>query len=29
MWGIFRLHQFEKVEQFVLTAPEESWNALE
>eukprot|EP01116_Phalansterium_solitarium_P013606 TRINITY_DN30_c2_g1_i1.p1 TRINITY_DN30_c2_g1~~TRINITY_DN30_c2_g1_i1.p1 ORF type:complete len:473 (-),score=100.00 TRINITY_DN30_c2_g1_i1:84-1502(-) len=24
-WGIFRVHQFEKVEQFVLTAPEDSW----
>jgi len=23
--GIFRVHQFEKVEQFVLTAPEDSW----
>ena len=23
-WGIFRVHQFEKVEQFVLTHPEES-----
>jgi len=25
MWGIFRVHQFEKVEQFVITAPEKSW----
>lgn len=25
MWGIFRVHQFEKVEQFCLTAPEKSW----
>jgi len=25
-WGIFRIHQFEKVEQFVITTPEESWN---
>lgn len=25
MWGIFRVHQFEKVEQFVLTAPDKSW----
>ncbi|KAK7683845.1 hypothetical protein QCA50_013223 [Cerrena zonata] len=25
MWGIFRVHQFEKVEQFVLTEPEKSW----
>ena len=24
-WGIFRIHQFEKVEQFVITTPEESW----
>lgn len=24
MWGIFRVHQFEKVEQFVITTPEES-----
>ncbi|KAG1048578.1 hypothetical protein G6F43_009041 [Rhizopus delemar] len=23
--GIFRVHQFEKIEQFVLTAPEKSW----
>ncbi|KAG1737521.1 uncharacterized protein EDB91DRAFT_480996 [Suillus paluster] len=32
MWGIFRdirVHQFEMVEQFVLTAPEESWIAFE
>ncbi|KAL3458042.1 hypothetical protein BJX64DRAFT_237197 [Aspergillus heterothallicus] len=26
-WGIFRVHQFEKIEQFVLTKPEESWEA--
>lgn len=25
-WGIFRIHQFEKIEQFVLTAPSESQN---
>lgn len=25
-WGIFRVHQFEKVEQFVLTEPEKSWD---
>ena len=25
MWGIFRVHQFEKVEQFVITEPEHSW----
>ena len=24
-WGIFRVHQFEKVEQFVFCAPEDSW----
>eukprot|EP01105_Mastigella_eilhardi_P026426 TRINITY_DN7653_c0_g1_i1.p1 TRINITY_DN7653_c0_g1~~TRINITY_DN7653_c0_g1_i1.p1 ORF type:complete len:457 (-),score=183.10 TRINITY_DN7653_c0_g1_i1:469-1839(-) len=24
-WGIFRVHQFEKVEQFVLTEPSKSW----
>jgi seryl-tRNA synthetase len=24
-WGIFRIHQFEKIEQFVVTAPEDSW----
>lgn len=24
-WGIFRIHQFEKVEQFVVTTPSESW----
>ncbi|KAH0831147.1 hypothetical protein J3R83DRAFT_13718 [Lanmaoa asiatica] len=29
MWGIFRVHQFEKVEQFVVTAPEDSWNAFD
>eukprot|EP01099_Mayorella_cantabrigiensis_P000218 TRINITY_DN1095_c0_g1_i1.p1 TRINITY_DN1095_c0_g1~~TRINITY_DN1095_c0_g1_i1.p1 ORF type:complete len:464 (+),score=124.14 TRINITY_DN1095_c0_g1_i1:102-1493(+) len=28
-WGIFRVHQFEKVEQFLITAPENSWEALE
>jgi len=26
MLGIFRVHQFEKVEQFAITAPDESWN---
>jgi len=25
MWGIFRVHQFEKVEQFVITDPQKSW----
>ena len=24
-WGIFRVHQFDKIEQFVLCAPEDSW----
>lgn len=24
-WGLFRVHQFEKVEQFVLCKPEDSW----
>lgn len=24
-WGIFRVHQFEKIEQFVITAPDKSW----
>ena len=28
-WGIFRVHQFEKVEQFVITDPEKSWEAFE
>ncbi|MEM4297439.1 MAG: serine--tRNA ligase, partial [Nitrososphaerota archaeon] len=27
--GIFRVHQFEKVEQFVFSRPEESWDELE
>lgn len=26
MRGIFRVHQFEKIEQFCITTPEESWN---
>jgi seryl-tRNA synthetase len=25
LWGIFRVHQFEKIEQFCLTTPEKSW----
>lgn len=29
MWGIFRVHQFEKVEQFCLTEPEKSWEMFE
>ncbi|KAF2405270.1 seryl-tRNA synthetase [Trichodelitschia bisporula] len=28
-WGIFRIHQFEKIEQFLLTHPEKSWEAFE
>eukprot|EP00494_Astrolonche_serrata_P033250 UN33519 len=28
-WGIFRVHQFEKIEQFVICKPDESWEALE
>ncbi|KAF1933475.1 serine-tRNA ligase [Didymella exigua CBS 183.55] len=28
-WGIFRIHQFEKVEQFIITHPEKSWEAFE
>ncbi|CAG8433842.1 9605_t:CDS:2 [Ambispora gerdemannii] len=24
-WGIFRVHQFEKIEQFVISTPETSW----
>lgn len=29
MWGIFRVHQFEKVEQFCITAPDKSWEMFE
>ncbi|CAZ83338.1 unnamed protein product [Tuber melanosporum] len=28
-WGIFRVHQFEKLEQFVITHPEKSWEAFD
>ncbi|KAF2868393.1 hypothetical protein BDV95DRAFT_609879 [Massariosphaeria phaeospora] len=28
-WGIFRIHQFEKIEQFLITNPEKSWEAFE
>lgn len=28
-WGIYRVHQFEKIEQFVLTDPEKSWEAFD
>jgi len=29
VWGIYRVHQFEKVEQFFLTHPDKSWEAFE
>lgn len=29
VWGIFRVHQFEKVEQFILCAPDKSWEELD
>ena len=29
VWGIFRVHQFEKIEQFVICEPEKSWEAHE
>merc|ERR1719361_2588777 len=25
-WGIFRVHQFDKIEQFIICKPDESWN---
>ncbi|KAJ9203832.1 hypothetical protein DTO164E3_2186 [Paecilomyces variotii] len=28
-WGIFRVHQFEKIEQFILTKPENSWEVFD
>jgi len=28
-WGVFRVHQFEKIEQFVICHPEESWKMQE
>ncbi|KAL9125947.1 MAG: hypothetical protein Q9217_004925 [Psora testacea] len=28
-WGIFRVHQFEKIEQFLFTEPEKSWEAFD
>ncbi|KAL1958317.1 hypothetical protein VTO42DRAFT_4634 [Malbranchea cinnamomea] len=28
-WGIFRVHQFEKIEQFLLVNPEKSWEAFD
>lgn len=29
VWGIFRVHQFEKVEQFCITTPDKSWEMQE
>lgn len=29
VWGIFRVHQFEKIEQFILSAPDKSWEELD
>eukprot|EP01126_Amoeba_proteus_P029668 TRINITY_DN292_c0_g1_i1.p1 TRINITY_DN292_c0_g1~~TRINITY_DN292_c0_g1_i1.p1 ORF type:complete len:458 (+),score=80.62 TRINITY_DN292_c0_g1_i1:70-1443(+) len=29
VWGIFRVHQFEKVEQFVVCSPDKSWDVHE
>ncbi|KAI0767420.1 serine-tRNA ligase [Fomes fomentarius] len=29
MWGIFRVHQFEKIEQFCITEPGKSWEMLD
>jgi len=28
-WGLFRVHQFEKIEQFVFCKPEDSWTELD
>ena len=28
-WGIFRVHQFEKIEQFCITSPDKSWEEFE
>jgi len=28
-WGIYRVHEFDKVEQFVLTEPDKSWEMLD
>ncbi|RVX69505.1 hypothetical protein B0A52_06569 [Exophiala mesophila] len=28
-WGLYRIHQFEKIEQFLFVKPEDSWQALE
>ena len=29
VWGIFRIHQFEKVEQFIYCHPDKSWEELD
>jgi len=29
VWGIYRVHQFEKVEQFMVTHPDKSWQAFD
>jgi len=29
VWGLFRIHQFEKVEQFIYCEPNQSWEELE
>ena len=29
VWGLFRIHQFEKVEQFIYCEPNQSWDELE
>ena len=29
VWGLFRIHQFEKVEQFIYCEPSQSWDELE
>lgn len=29
VWGIFRVHQFEKIEQFIYSDPEKSWEVFE
>ena len=28
-WGLFRVHQFEKIEQFVICEPDQSWEMME
>jgi len=29
VWGLFRIHQFEKVEQFIYSAPDKSWEEMD